>query len=149
MKEFLSLHPAIVIVLHLFSPVKCTLIIFVFAGVLILNLVCRDETIKTDVLKRLSQIFSKVIVKDIEEEVNQIVYAINRIDTKSESKELFDSKSKKDDGRKQEQTNKKDDGRKQEQTNFVSSDISNFLSACVKGSINLSEQFSNMRIFER
>lgn len=100
-------------------------------GVLILNLVCRDETIKEDVLKSIRKVFDQVYIKNIEEEVNQIVYAIKRtepcdIESESESRTLASSDS------------------------VVSSDISNYLASCVKGSsVDLSDQLKNMTLIER
>ena len=97
-------------------------------GVLILNLVCRDETIKKDVLKLIRKVFDQVYIKNIEEEVNQIVYAIKRtepcdIESDSESRTLASSDS------------------------VVSSDIANYLASCVKSSsVDLSDQFKNMTV---
>jgi hypothetical protein len=100
-------------------------------GVLILNLVCRDETIKENVLKLIRKVFDQVYIKNIEEEVNQIVYAIKRtepcdIESDSESRTLASSDS------------------------VVSSDIANYLASCVKSSsVDLSDQFKNMTVIER
>lgn len=41
-----------------------------------LNLVCRDEELKADVLHRLKQVFPFVWTHTIEDEVNMIIYAI-------------------------------------------------------------------------
>ncbi|KAL5011998.1 hypothetical protein ScPMuIL_010549 [Solemya velum] len=45
-------------------------------GVFILNLACRNEDLKKTVLERIRTIFESVYVKDLEGEVNAVVYAI-------------------------------------------------------------------------
>lgn len=98
-----------------------------FAGILILNLVCRDEEMRRNVLKQLTQTFDKVFVKDIDEEVNQIVYAINRNDESECDKVTRDYKNLLED-----------------------KEISQYLSSCVKGSsVDLNDQFQNMVIIDR
>lgn len=48
----------------------------IFAGVFILNLVCRDTELKKTVLSRVATVFPAVYTVDIEDEVNQIVFAL-------------------------------------------------------------------------
>lgn len=107
-----------------------------YGGVLILNLVCRDETVKADVLQLIKKVFDQVYIKDIEEEVNQIVYAINRTEhCESESREGSCDNSV---------TNNKDN------VVLVSPGITEYLASCVKGSsVDLLDQFKNMRIMKR
>lgn len=93
-------------------------------GVLILNLVCRDTEMKKEVLKQLAQVFFKVYVKDIDEDVNQIVYAINRSDETSCGSDICDIKDNKE--------------------------ISQYLASCVKGSsVDLTGQLQNMVVIDR
>ena len=43
-----------------------------------MNLVCRDESLKTTVMERLNAVFSAVFVVSIQSEVNETVFAIKR-----------------------------------------------------------------------
>ena len=43
----------------------------------VLNLVCRDQNLKKEVISRVKSLFSCVYIRTIEDEVNEIVYAIN------------------------------------------------------------------------
>lgn len=58
-------------------------------GVLMLNLVCRDAALKKSVMDTLQSIFPFVNVHDIEDEVNDVVYAINSATDSSENSHLF------------------------------------------------------------
>ena len=49
------------------------------SGVLVLNLVCRDEALKEEILQRVKQVFGTVFVHNIEDEVNVLVYAVRDI----------------------------------------------------------------------
>ena len=42
-----------------------------------LNLVCRDEALKSQVVDTVRQTFPKVYLQSIDEEVNEILYAVN------------------------------------------------------------------------
>lgn len=55
-------------------------------GILVLNLVCRDEDLKSVVLQTLTDIYPKVYVKKIEDEVNTIVYALAETSAEKELK---------------------------------------------------------------
>lgn len=46
-------------------------------GIFILNLVCRDKSMKSEVMERIKQTFYKVFLYQIEEEVNEIIFAFN------------------------------------------------------------------------
>ncbi|XP_076093580.1 eEF1A lysine and N-terminal methyltransferase-like [Mytilus galloprovincialis] len=105
-------------------------------GVLILNLVCRDEDMKKTVIKRLTGIFHQVVVKDIEEEVNQIVYAQNSMEQTNSEIGLTNDTCH-------------NCAIKNPQT-LLSPETSKYLNSCVKGTdIDLSDQFKNMIIVDR
>lgn len=57
-------------------------------GVFILNLVCRDDVLKKQVLDRIKDIFSQVFIHNIEDEVNEVVFALN-VDRASDSSDLL------------------------------------------------------------
>ncbi|XP_052790204.1 eEF1A lysine and N-terminal methyltransferase-like [Mya arenaria] len=68
-------------------------------GVLVLNLVSRDSTLKAEVIQRLKDIFPAIFVSHVEEEVNEIVFAIK--DTNSAAVNQMETKDVKKDGTKE------------------------------------------------
>lgn len=56
-----------------------------FLGVFVLNLVCRDEQLKAEVKQRVKKVFGTVICHHIEDEVNEILYALNKENSVDES----------------------------------------------------------------
>ncbi|KAH3791689.1 hypothetical protein DPMN_145178 [Dreissena polymorpha] len=50
-------------------------------GALVLNLVCRDEMLKSAVLKNIQTTFAEVYSCQVPDEVNEIIYALNRENT--------------------------------------------------------------------
>ena len=63
-----------------------------FSGVFILNLVCRNQNLKEDVISRVKSLFSCVFIRTIEDEVNEIIYAIN-CDSKLVEKDIMNTAS--------------------------------------------------------
>lgn len=47
-------------------------------GVFVLNLVCRDSRLYNEVLEKISKVFVKLYTLKIKDEVNEIIYGINR-----------------------------------------------------------------------
>ncbi len=46
------------------------------AGVLVLNLVCRDQSLKTSIMADIKRIFKSAFVRTVSEEVNEVVFAL-------------------------------------------------------------------------
>lgn len=91
---------------------------------------------KKTVIKRLTGIFHQVVVKDIEEEVNQIVYAQNSMEQTNSEIGLTNDTCH-------------NCAIKNPQT-LLSPETSKYLNSCVKGTdIDLSDQFKNMIIVDR
>lgn len=69
---------------------------FFITGVFVLNLVCRDEDLKSAVLQTLASIYPKVYVKKIEDEVNHIVYALAESNIVKEDNKVMESEQRTD-----------------------------------------------------
>ena len=50
-------------------------VLFLHTGVLIINLVCRDELLKVQVLMQIMAVFPRVYTKEFKDDVNAVVYA--------------------------------------------------------------------------
>ena len=62
---------------------------------LILNLVARDKDTKSEILTRIKSIFRTVFVKEIDQEVNEVVFALNSdLSTKEEFRTSCESNNK-------------------------------------------------------
>ncbi|KAK6195955.1 hypothetical protein SNE40_001274 [Patella caerulea] len=48
------------------------------SGIFVLNLVCRDEELKKELMTRIKTVFTSVYYVNIDDEVNDIVYALNQ-----------------------------------------------------------------------
>ncbi|XP_060602078.1 eEF1A lysine and N-terminal methyltransferase-like [Ruditapes philippinarum] len=57
-------------------------------GVFILNLVCRDDMLKTQVKQRIEKVFDVVFCHQIEDEVNEVIYALSVDNSSVESSKL-------------------------------------------------------------
>jgi len=50
-------------------------------GIFILNLVCRDEKLRNDVLVKLKQVFLNISTYKLDEEINEVVFCTNQSET--------------------------------------------------------------------
>ena len=57
---------------------KITLIVVIvtITGLLVMNLVCRDQLLRNSVVSTLKEIFKRAFVRKVPEEVNEIVFAL-------------------------------------------------------------------------
>ena len=61
---------------------------------LILNLVARDVTIKSEIIDRVKNTFKTVFIKKIEQEVNEVVFALNSDNSEDDIRKFTERNNK-------------------------------------------------------
>ncbi|KAK3593719.1 hypothetical protein CHS0354_013617 [Potamilus streckersoni] len=65
-------------------------------GVFVLNLVCRNLELKKEIITRIKSLFDPVYVRPIEDEINEVIFAVKKLDTPSLPCNAGDSCNSKD-----------------------------------------------------